>query len=85
MPEVAQAAGVSHHHLIRLVRRETGGTVAAYILRRPMERARHLLRESTLAIPVIAPAVGMPDLQQAFDKACRRRFPKPGRGPRGSA
>ncbi|MEU7729293.1 helix-turn-helix transcriptional regulator [Streptomyces sp. NPDC040724] len=73
VPEVARAAGVSHNHLIRLFRRETGGTVVAYIRRRRMERARHLLRQSTLAIPAIAAAVGMPDLQ-AFNKACRREL-----------
>ncbi|MER6313757.1 helix-turn-helix transcriptional regulator [Streptomyces sp. NPDC001581] len=73
VPEVARAAGISQNHLIRLFRRETGGTVVAYIRRRRMERARHLLRESTLAIPAIAAAVGMPDLQ-AFNKACRREL-----------
>ncbi|MFI9778170.1 helix-turn-helix domain-containing protein [Streptomyces sp. NPDC051956] len=73
VPEVAAAAGVSHNHLIRLVRAETGGTVVAYIRRRRMERARHLLRESTLPIPAIAAAVGVQDLQ-AFNKACRREL-----------
>ncbi|MEU9081534.1 AraC family transcriptional regulator [Streptomyces sp. NPDC048357] len=73
VPEVARAAGISQNHLIRLFRRETGTTVVAYIRRRRMERARHLLRESTLAIPAIAAAVGMPDLQ-AFNKACRREL-----------
>ncbi|MFC5804118.1 AraC family transcriptional regulator [Streptomyces formicae] len=73
VPDVARAAGVSHNHLIRLFRGETGGTVVAYIRRRRMERARHLLRESTLSIPAIAAAVGVEDLQ-AFNKACRREL-----------
>ncbi|WP_406434565.1 AraC family transcriptional regulator [Streptomyces sp. NBC_01589] len=78
VPAVAQAAGLSHSHLTRLFHVETGGTVVAYIRRRRMERARHLLQASTLAIPAIAAAVGMPDLQ-AFNKTCRREL---GRSPR---
>jgi AraC-like DNA-binding protein len=73
VPDVAQAAGISHNHLIRLFRAETGTTVVAYLRRRRMERARHLLRESTLSIPAIAAAVGIGDLQ-AFNKACRREL-----------
>ncbi|MFG2427464.1 helix-turn-helix domain-containing protein [Streptomyces sp. NPDC048590] len=71
VPEVARAAGVSHNHLLRLFRAETGETVVACIRRRRMERARHLLRESTLPIPAVAAAVGVEDLQ-SFNKACRR-------------
>lgn len=73
VPGVAAAAGVSHNHLIRLIRAATGDTVVAYIRRRRMERARHLLRESTLSIPAVAASVGMGDLQ-AFNKACRREL-----------
>ncbi|MER7953639.1 AraC family transcriptional regulator [Streptomyces sp. NPDC096030] len=73
VPDVARAAGVSHNHLLRLFRAETGSTVVAYIRRRRMERARHLLRESTLPIPAVAAAVGIDDLQ-AFNKACRREL-----------
>jgi AraC family transcriptional regulator len=71
--EVARTVGISHNHLTRLFRAEVGTTVVAYLRRRRLERARHLLRESTLAIPAIAAAVGIPDLQ-AFNKACRREF-----------
>jgi AraC-like DNA-binding protein len=52
------------------------GTVVACIRRRRMERVRHLLIASTLAIPAIpaiAATVGIPDLQ-AFDKTCRREL-----------
>ncbi|MFE2757833.1 helix-turn-helix transcriptional regulator [Actinosynnema sp. NPDC059335] len=73
VPAIAAAAGVSHNHLIRLFRAETGDTVVAYIRRRRLERARHLLRESTLPIPAVAAAVGFADLQ-AFNKACRREL-----------
>jgi AraC family transcriptional regulator len=71
VPGVARAAGVSHNHLTRLFRAETGDTVVSYIRRRRIERARHLLRESTLPIPTVAASVGIGDLQ-AFNKACRR-------------
>lgn len=73
VPEVARAAGVSHTHLTRLFREATGGTVVGHIRRRRMERARHLLEASTMAIPAIATTVGIPDLQ-AFNKACRREL-----------
>lgn len=73
VPDIARAAGVSHNHLTRLFRAETGDTVVAHIRRRRLERARHLLRESTLSIPTVAASVGIADLQ-AFNKACRREF-----------
>lgn len=73
VPEVARVAGVSHNHLTRLFRAATGMTVVGYVRRRRLERARHLLRESTLSVAAVAAAVGVPDLQ-AFNKACRREF-----------
>ncbi|WP_406390919.1 AraC family transcriptional regulator [Streptomyces sp. NBC_00882] len=73
VPGIARAAGVSHTHLTRLFREDTGHTVVAYIRRRRAERARHLLIASTLAIPAIAATVGIPDLQ-AFNKACRKEL-----------
>jgi AraC family transcriptional regulator len=71
--QLARVAGVSHNHLTRLFQAETGNTVVGYIRHRRLERARHLLRESTLSIPAIAAAVGIGDLQ-AFNKACRREL-----------
>jgi AraC-like DNA-binding protein len=73
VPEIARVAGVSHNHLTRLFRAETGDTVVGWIRRRRMERARHLLRASTLPIPAVAAAVGIADLQ-AFNKTCRREL-----------
>jgi AraC family transcriptional regulator len=73
VPEVARAAGVSHNHLIRLFRAATGDTVVAHIRQRRLDRARHLLRQSTLPIATVAASVGIGDLQ-AFNKACRREF-----------
>jgi transcriptional regulator GlxA family with amidase domain len=62
---------VSHNHLTRLFRAETGSTVVGYVQARRMARARHLLTSSTLPIPAVAASVGIPDLQ-AFNKTCRR-------------
>ncbi|MYY12100.1 helix-turn-helix domain-containing protein [Streptomyces sp. SID4919] len=73
VPDLARVAGVSHNHLTRLFRAETGRTVVAYVRARRMARARHLLRESTLTVRAVADAVGIADLQ-AFNKACRREF-----------
>lgn len=73
VPELARVAGISHNHLTRLFRAETGMTVVAYVRRRRMTRARHLLTSSTLSIPAVAASVGINDLQ-AFNKACRREL-----------
>jgi AraC family transcriptional regulator len=73
VPRIARAAGISHNQLIRLFRAETGETIVGYVRRRRMERARHLLRETTMPISTIASVVGIPDLQ-ALNKACRRTF-----------
>jgi AraC family transcriptional regulator len=73
VPEVAQAAGISHNHLTRLFRAETGLPVVGWIRRRRMTRARHLLTATTMSIPAIAASVGIADLQ-AFNKACRREL-----------
>lgn len=79
VPEIAKAAGVSHSHLTRLFRAATGESVVGYLRTRRMERARHFLEATTLSIPAVAAAVGIPDLQ-AFNKACRREL---GASPRG--
>ncbi|WP_332112450.1 AraC family transcriptional regulator [Streptomyces gossypiisoli] len=73
VPDVARAVGISHTHLTRVFRAETGLTVVAYIRHRRLQRARHLLLSSTLSITAIAAAVGIADLQ-AFNKACRREL-----------
>ncbi|MFJ8595021.1 helix-turn-helix domain-containing protein [Streptomyces sp. NPDC093598] len=73
VPDVARAVGISHTHLTRVFRAETGLTVVSYIRHRRLQRARHLLSSSTLSITAVAAAVGIADLQ-AFNKACRREL-----------
>jgi AraC family transcriptional regulator len=81
VPDIARAVGISHNHLTRLFRAEVGHTVVGYVRLRRMERARHLLLESTLSIAAIAASVGIGDLQ-AFNKACRRELGAPPRAVR---
>jgi AraC-like DNA-binding protein len=73
VPDIARVAGVSHNHLTRLFRAETGLPVVGWIRQRRMARARHLLTATTMSIPAVAASVGIYDLQ-AFNKACRREL-----------
>lgn len=70
VPEIAAAAGISHHHLTRLFRAELGCSVIGYLRRRRIDHAQHLLQSTTMSIGAIAATVGIADLQ-AFNKTCR--------------
>lgn len=78
VPLLAAQVGISHNQLTRLFRQEFGCSVVAYLRRRRVGQAEHLLRNSTQAIASIAASVGIPDLQ-AFNKTVRREL---GRSPR---
>ena len=69
--DLAGECGLSHNHLTRLFREGVGDTVAGYIGRRRMERARHLLLHTTLPIKAVAAQTGLPDLHH-FNKFMRR-------------
>ncbi len=71
--ELARRLGLSHNHLDRLFKAAFKVSPAAYIRDRRMQRARHLLENSTLPIKVVAANVGVPDLQ-AFNKCVRKAF-----------
>lgn len=75
---LARELGVSHNHLTRRFRAQTGQTVVAFIREARLSRARHLLRHSTLPIKAIASQVGLGDFH-SFGKALRRAD---GHGPR---
>lgn len=60
--DLARAVHLSQNHLTRLFTIATGKGVAAYIRDRRVERAVHLLRQSTLPVKAIAAEVGIPDL-----------------------
>lgn len=70
VPAIARAALVSVSHLNRLFHAAFGCGVTSYVRGRRMERAEHLLRDTTQSISSIASTVGIPDLQ-AFNKLCR--------------
>lgn len=70
---VAAHAGFSHNHFTRLFQSATGSTPARYIRKRRVERAIHLLKNSTLPIKAIAAQCGLGDLQ-AFNKTLRKEM-----------
>ena len=76
--EIAERTGVSFTHLNRLFRSQFEMTVAGYLSKRRIERARELLVHSNLAVRQIARIVGIPDPQR-FNKFVRRHL---GRSPR---
>ncbi len=78
---VASVLGCSHNHLTRLFQRDLRITVVGYIRNRRAQRARHLLRHSTMAIGAIAAEVGIRD-PHLFNKVIRRELGKSPRGVR---
>lgn len=61
---LARECGLSHNHLTRLFQKELGTSVIAYIRGRRVERACHLLEQSSLPPKAIAMQVGVPDARQ---------------------
>lgn len=61
---LARESGISHNQLTRLFRAHSGTTVVGYIRRQRVERALHLLRQTSMPMRVIASQVGVPDAQQ---------------------
>ena len=72
---IAHHAGFSHNHFTRLFTAALGSTPSQYIRARRVERAKHLLKHSTLPIKAIASQCGLGDLQ-AFNKTLRRELGK---------
>jgi AraC-like DNA-binding protein len=70
---LAHQLDISHNHLTRLFQGEVKTSVVAYIRQRRMQRARHLLTQTTLPVKAIAAQVGIRDLH-AFNKTVRREF-----------
>lgn len=58
---VAEKLNMNRNYLSDLFRRETGETFSAYVLRKRIEQAKHLLSSTPLPIQDIAWAVGIPD------------------------
>lgn len=71
--EVAQHVHLSVRHLARLIQSYTGVAPAEYIERARVDRARHLLRTSTLAIKEVARESGYADVHhftRVFTRCC---------------
>ena len=75
LTEIAREVGVTEDYLGRLFREAFGTTLTAYVRRRRVRRAEHLLRHSTLPIKAVAAASGLPDLH-FFNKTIRRELGK---------
>jgi AraC-like DNA-binding protein len=60
--EMAQAAGLSRYHFIRLFRRTFGCTPGRYLRERRLTRARQLLAASDLPVTDVCFAVGFESL-----------------------
>jgi len=71
--EIADEIGISHNHLTRLFHLVVGDTVIGYIRGRRVQRARHLLENTTLPVKTIAAQVGVEDAGQ-FHKLIRERL-----------
>lgn len=73
--DLAEEAGISHNHLIRLFKTEHNETIQSYIRHQRAARARHLLVHTTMPIKAIANEVGVGNLQQ-FNKLIKRELGK---------
>lgn len=70
---LARASALSKFHLIRLFKAAFGCTPSAYAARRRMDRARGLLRASSMTVAEIGRALGY-ESAGAFIRAFRRHF-----------
>ncbi|MFT8420050.1 MAG: GlxA family transcriptional regulator [Gluconacetobacter sp.] len=71
--EIASAAGLSERQLERLFRTHTGATPAAYLAAARLERARRLLRQTSMSVTDVGIACGFMSLTH-FSTAFRNRF-----------
>jgi len=79
LDEVAQAAGLSPFHLLRVFRQSIGVTPHQYLMRQRLMQALRLLRDTALPVTEVAYEAGWADLSN-FNHAFRREF---GCSPRG--
>jgi len=69
--EIAEETSLSHRQLSNLFHRAFETTIVGYVRHRRVERAYHLLTQTSLPIKSIASEVGLSDLQ-FFNKTMRR-------------
>jgi transcriptional regulator GlxA family with amidase domain len=70
---LAGIAGVSSRHLQRLFKEHLGTTMERYLFSLRLDHARHLLRQSTLAVLEVALASGFASASH-FSRAYKSRF-----------
>ncbi|KQV48152.1 hypothetical protein ASC95_19545 [Pelomonas sp. Root1217] len=73
LEEVAQAAGLSPFHLLRVFRQSIGVTPHQYLMRTRLMHALNLLRDTRQPVTDVAFDTGWADLSN-FNKAFRREF-----------
>ncbi|MGM9483439.1 helix-turn-helix domain-containing protein [Roseateles sp. NT4] len=73
LDEVAQAAGLSPFHLLRVFRQSIGVTPHQYLMRMRLMHALRLLRDTRQPVTDVAYDTGWADLSN-FNKAFRREF-----------
>lgn len=71
LADLAATAGLSSFHFLRSFKGSLGSTPARYVLDRRMERARYLLKVSSLSVSEIGIGVGFDDVSH-FSRAFRR-------------
>lgn len=73
---LAELTGLSSPYLNKLFKRYTGSTLQQYMIRVKMERALHLLGETTMNVTEVAHALGFADVF-SFSKRFRKYFGYP--------
>lgn len=85
LPEIARSAGISQRHLERLFRDRMGVSASRFYVQLRLEKARRLLRNSSVPVYEIAVATGFSSAAH-FSRAFRAQFGRPPsaerRGPR---
>jgi AraC-like DNA-binding protein len=76
VPALAREAHASRAHFVRSFRKAFGETPHAYLLRRRIERAKELLRNTQLSVTEVSLAVGFPSLG-SFSTAFRQLVGEP--------
>lgn len=84
LTEAADIAGLSAPHLSRLFSRQLGSSFREFVLESRLERAHHLLTETSMTVGEVAKALGYHDLF-LFSRQVRQRFGQPPSRLRGTA
>lgn len=73
LEELAASAGLTPSHFCRVFRKATGSTPHQFVMRTKLDRAKHLLVQSELAIAYVSDSLGFKS-QSHFTRAFRQYF-----------